>query len=75
MPLLYKRYTIVAGGSLSTSSANYIPVAYIGWDITSTERGSYALITDERYRTFEEASAAAFAAAKAWVDSHAVDLD
>ena len=75
MPLLYKRHTIVAGASRSETGDGYIPIAYISWEITPIERGTYAMISPSRYATFEEASAAAFADAKAWIDRHGEDLD
>jgi hypothetical protein len=72
--LLYKQHTIVAGASHSTSEHNYIPVAYIVWDILSvpsiTDRDFHAFLSRERYATFEEATGAAYAEAKAWVDKH-----
>jgi hypothetical protein len=36
--------------------------------VTSAERGSHAMVSDERFPTFEEASSFASEAAKAWVD-------
>jgi hypothetical protein len=75
MPTTYKRHMIVAGGSKSTTADNYIPVAYIGWDIPAGERNSYALVASERFATFEEASAFALEAAKAWVNRHIGELD
>lgn len=75
MPLLYKHHTIVAGASRSQTEDNYIPVAYISWGITPIERGTHAMLSPSRYATFEEASAAAFADAKAWVDRHSQELD
>lgn len=74
--LLYKHHTIVAGASHSASEGNYIPVCYISWNIpgvTSTDRDFYALISRERYATFEEATGAAYAEAKAWVEKHLDD--
>ena len=52
-----------------------MPVAYIGWEITETERGTHAMISSARFDTFDEASNAAFAEATAWVDSHVEKLD
>jgi hypothetical protein len=75
MPLLYKRHTIVAGASKSTRGANFIPVAYISWEITETQRGTHAMISSARFGTFDEATNAAFAEATVWVDSHAEKLD
>jgi hypothetical protein len=68
--LLYKDHTLVVGAAESTTKGQFIPVVYIAWNITPTERGEHSLISHERYSTFEEASAAAFADAKAWVDRH-----
>jgi hypothetical protein len=75
MPLLYKGHTIVAGASRSQSGQNFIPVAYIAWELTPKERGTHAMISGTRWRTFEEASENAFAEAKAWVDRHSVEVD
>jgi hypothetical protein len=75
MPLLYKGHTLVAGAAESTTKGQFIPVVYIAWNITPTERGEHSLISRERYSTFEEASAAAFADATAWVDRHSSELD
>jgi hypothetical protein len=74
MPLTYKNHTIVAGAARSQIGDNYIPVAYIGWDIASA-RGTHSMILRERFSTFEEASEFAYAEAKAWVDRHAEELD
>jgi hypothetical protein len=75
MPLYYKRHIIVAGASRSQTAENFIPVAYIAWEITHSERGTHALISAQRFDTFEEASNAAFTEAKAWVDRHSAELD
>ena len=75
MPITYKNHSVVAGAAQSTQKGLYIPVVYIAWNITPTERGEHSLISRERYSTFEEASAAAFADAKAWVDRHSSELD
>jgi hypothetical protein len=70
-----QRHTIVAGASYDQTSADYIPVAYIGWELPADERGSHALLAPERFATFEEASAFALEAAKAWVDRHYHEVD
>ncbi len=75
MPLYYKHHTIVAGASRNQTAENFIPVAYIAWEVTNGERGSLPLVCDERFITFENASDFATAAAKAWVDRHAEKLD
>jgi hypothetical protein len=75
MPLIYKNHTIVAGASRSKTAENFIPVAYIAWELIPGERGSYAMVLDERFPTFEEASVFASEAAKAWVDQYAAELD
>jgi hypothetical protein len=75
MPLYHKHHTIVAGASRNQTADNFIPVAYIAWELTAGERGSHAMVCDERFATFEEASAFASAAAKDWVDRHAEEVD
>lgn len=76
MPINYKRHIIVAGASRSSQTADtYIPVAYIAWEITGTERRSHAMVPTERFPSFEEATAFALQAAKAWVDRHFQDSD
>jgi hypothetical protein len=75
MPTTYKRHTIVAGASRSQTAENFIPVAYIAWEVTAGDRGSHAMMSRDRFPTFEEASAFALEAAKAWVDRHAEELD
>jgi len=64
MPLLYRGHTIVGGAAPSQRSDGYIAVTYIAWQVTATERGRHAMISRQRYATFEEASAAAFADAE-----------
>ena len=74
--IVYKRHTIVAGGSKSESGESFIPVAYIASEIASPVRHSHALILpEELYRTFEQASEAAFEQAKMWVDEHEDELN
>jgi hypothetical protein len=75
MALLYNRHTIVAGASRSQSGRNYIPVAYIAWELTPHQQGTHAMISPTRCQTFEEASAVAFAEAKAWVERHSAEID
>jgi hypothetical protein len=75
MPQTYKRHVIVAGAFKSSNSEDFTPVAYIGWEITSEMQGRRALISRERYFTFEEASDAAYSEAKTWIDRHAENLD
>ena len=75
MPLTYKGHTIVAGAAPSHTAPNFIPVAYISWKLPGDQSSSYAMVPDERYLTFEEASAAALSEAKAWVDRHAEEID
>jgi hypothetical protein len=57
--LLYKNHTIIGGAAPSQKGDHYVALAYIAWEITPTERGTHAMISPERYKTFEEASAAA----------------
>ena len=73
MPLLYKGHTIVAGAAQSTQKGLYLPVVYIAWNLTPTNRGEHSLAPRERFATFEEASAAAYELAIAWVDNHALN--
>jgi hypothetical protein len=75
MPLYYKHHIIVAGASRSQTADNFVPVAYIAWELTVGERGRHAMISSERFPTFEDASSAAVEDAKAWVDRHAAELD
>jgi hypothetical protein len=74
MPLTYRGHTLVAGAARSQISDDYIPVVYISWNIAGSG-GTHSLICHERFPTFEEASAFAYTAAKAWVDRHAVEVD
>jgi hypothetical protein len=75
MPLTYKGHTIVAGAAPSHTAPNFIPLAYIAWKFRADRSRSYAMVSDERYSTFEEASTAALSDAKAWVDRHFQHLD
>ena len=70
MPFIYRDHTIIAGAAPSTTETNFIPVVYISWELTSSEKGTHALFSGNRYPTHREASDAAMAEAKAWVDGH-----
>ncbi len=52
MPTTYKRHTIVAGASRSQTAENFIPVAYIAWEVTAGDRGSHAMMSRDRFPTF-----------------------
>jgi hypothetical protein len=75
MPLIYKNHTVIAGAAPSHTSSTFIPVVYIAWEIKPNERQSHSIVSDARYSTFEQASAAALDEAKAWVDRHTAELD
>jgi hypothetical protein len=75
MSLLYKGHTVVAGASRGDHGTDFIAVAYIAWSIKPGERGSHCFISAEAYPSFDEATAVAYAEAKAWIDQHVDEID
>jgi hypothetical protein len=74
MSVNYKWHTIFAGALRGESGGKFIPIAYIAWSLTPTESGCYALISPQRFFTFDEASDSAYIEATAWIDRHVDDV-
>jgi hypothetical protein len=75
---VYKNHTIVNSGrpfSLREASEGFIAVAAISWQTSDGLGDVYLLSLIKLYPTKEEASSAALADAKAWVDRHCVDFE
>lgn len=75
MSFAYKWHTILAGALRNDSAGKFIPVAYVTWNLTTTECGSHLLILPERFFTFDDASEFASSEARFWVDRHIDDLN
>ena len=66
--LAYKDHAIIAAGKRDERSGRYKPVVHITWHALDGRRECHAFSLPDCCETFEEASALALAAAKAWAD-------
>jgi hypothetical protein len=68
---MYKGYAIIAAAKRDETSGKYKPIIHIAWHATDGRRDTHSFDLPARCFTFEEASALAVQAAKAWADRHA----
>jgi hypothetical protein len=67
--LRYKNYSIIAAAKRDQETGNFKPLVHISWHSVDGKRQNHSFALPERCATFEQASALAVKAAKAWADA------